>query len=894
MPLVPGLRRFFRLPSAERDVRGAVDEELAFHLDMLVEELLAGGATPDEARRAAIRRFGNVERVRDRCRQLASTNQGARRRMSHLTDFRHDLGYAARSLRRTPGFTVVVLLTLALGIGATTAIFSVVRGVLLRPLPYPAPEQLVRLWPSNPEAGMERGALSVPELVDWQEQGGALASVAGYSTIGAGLVIGDDDGEPEYARHVYVSRDFFNTLGTPARLGRTFTAQEHEDGRNRVVVVSDAFWRRRLGADPAAVGRPLRVGGEPFTVIGVMPPEFSFPAPESELWVPTSVLPESGVPRIRFARWLSVIGRLRPGATAEMAQAELTTLQQRLAAEFADSNSGWTSARVQSLRDSLVGRVERGLLVLLGAVALVLAIACANVVNLGLVRAGARSRELAVRAAIGAGRTRLVQLLLAESLLLAVVGGGIGALVAWWGIRGLGALSGGFLPRAGEIRGDLAVLGVTLLVTLVVGLAVGLLPALRASRAHVPDTLRERASSGGQATHRMRALLVAAEVALAVVLVSGAGLMLRSFEQLTRQDPGFEADHALLARFSIYRAPGDTTRRYLQRKDEMVERVRAIPGVVAAGATTFAPFTDGTGEPAPFAVPGQPDAAAGEEPRVLIQPATPGYLKAMGIPLLAGNDVPATVADSGGVTQAVISARMAQRFWPGRSPVGETFFFVGATTREPVRVVGVAGDVRTARLDSVADYMAYLPQLAMPRVHMSLVIRTAGDPAALIPAVRRAIREVEPNQAILALAPMRDRLGDSTATPRFFTLLVTLFGALALVLATVGLYGVVSYVVRQREHEIGVRVALGATPAGVVRLMLGQAMVPVVVGLAVGLIGAMASTRLLASLLYQVSPTDPATLSAVIVLLIAAAAVAAYLPARRAAAVDPTVALRAE
>jgi predicted permease len=892
MPLVPGLRQFFRLPSAERDVLGAVDEELAFHIDMLVEELVAAGATPDEARRAAMRRFGDVERVRDRCRQLATTNQGARRRMSRLADLRQDLGYAARSLRRTPGFTAVVLLTLALGIGATTAIFSVVRGVLLRPLPYPAPEQLVRLWPSNPGAGMERGALSVPELVDWQEHDGALASVAAYSTIGAGLVVGD--GEPEYARHVYVSRDFFTTLGTPARLGRTFTAREHEDGRNRVVVVSDAFWRQRLAADAAAVGRPLRIGGEPFTVIGVMPPEFRFPTPESELWVPTSVVPESGVPRIRFARWLSVIGRLRPGATQEQARAELTTLERRLATEYPDSNRGWTSASVQSLRDALVGRVEKGLLVLLGAVALVHAIACANVVNLGLVRAGARARELAVRSAIGAGRTRLVQLLLAESLLLAVVGGGIGVLVAWWGVQGLGALSADFLPRAGEIRVDGAVLGTALIVSLVAGIVVGLLPALRASRAHVPDALRERANSSGRTAQRMRTALVAAEVALAVVLVSGAGLMLRSFEQLTSEDPGFEADHALLARFSMYREPGDTTRGYLRRKDQMVERVRALPGVVAAGATTFAPFTDGAGEPAPFAVPGQPDATAGEEPRVLMQPATPGYLRAMGIPLLAGDDVPETVTDSGGLTQAVISARMARRFWPDRSPVGETFLLVGATTREPVRVVGVAGDVRTARLDSVADYMAYLPQLAMPRVHMSLVIRTAGDPAALIPAVRRAIREIEPNQAILALAPMRDRLGEAAATPRFFTLLVTLFGSLALVLATVGLYGVVSYVVRQREREIGVRVALGATPAEVVRLMLVRSMVPVAIGLAVGLLGAVASTRLLSSLLYEVSPTDPLTLAAVVILLIVAAAIAAYLPARRAAGVDPTVALRSE
>ena len=892
MTFIPGLRRFFRLPTAERDVPGAVDDELSFHLDMLAAEYVAEGMTAEEARRAARQRFGDVNRVRDRVRELAVTNTGARRRMLRLIDLRQDLSYAARSLRRSPGYCAVVLLTLALGIGATTAIFSVVRGVLLRPLPYPAPEQLVRLWPSNPAAGSPRGALSVPELVDWQEHGGAFAAVAGYSTIGAGIVVGDQ--EPTYARHVYVTRDFFAVLGVPARLGRTFTALEHEGGRNRVAVVSDGFWRRRLGADSAAIGRPLRLGGEAFTVIGVMPPDFRFPNADTELWVPTSIIPESGVPRIRFARWLSTIGRLRPGVTPEQARADLVTLERRLASEYADSNGGWTSADVQLLRDALVGRVETGLLVLLGAVFLVLAIACANVVNLGLVRASARARELAVRAAIGAGRTRLMRMLVAESVLLAAVGGALGVAVAWWGVRSLGRLSGDFLPRQADVRMDVTVLGAALLVSLVAGLAVGVVPALRASRSSGSGALGERANSSGRGTQRTRALLVAGEVALAVVLVSGAGLMLRSFEQLTSQDPGFQPDHALLARFSMYREPNDTTRAYLEHKTQLVERVLAIPGVVAAGATTFAPFTDGEGEPAPFHVPGEPEAVPGEEPRVLMQPATPGYLRALGIPLLAGEDVPTAVADSSGVPQVVISARMAHRFWPGRNPVGETFSFVGATSRRPVRVVGVAGDVRTTRLDSVADYMAYVPQQAMPRVHMSLIVRTDGDPTAMMPAVRRAIHELEPRQAIQELVPMGQKIGEVTATPRFFTSLVSAFGVLALLLAVIGLYGVVSYVVRQREREIGVRIALGATPAEVVRLMLRGAMMPVAAGLVGGIAGALGTTHLLGSLLYELSPTDPATLIAVVLLLVTAALLAAWFPARRAARVDPTVSLRAE
>jgi putative ABC transport system permease protein len=529
--------------------------------------------------------------------------------------------------------------------------------------------------------------------------------------------------------------------------------------------------------------------------------------------------------------------------------------------------------------------------VLLGAVGLVLLVVCANVANLLLVRATGRGREMAVRAALGAGRGRVVRLLLTESLLLAVVGGALGVALAWSSVRTFVVLGGEFLPRAADVRLDLGVLGFAVGITLLTGLVSGLWPALRASSPRLAGALREgaRGSSGGAASHRARAVLVGAEVALAVVLVVGAGLMLRSFERLTSVDPGFRPEGALLARFHMH-ADGPPPWPFPEERRRAIERVRQIPGVTVAGWTTFAPFTDGQAEPRPFTIPGIPAPAQGEEPLIRMQPVSPGYLKALGVPLLAGEDIDAVAGDSTAAPSAIISKRMAERFWPEQNPIGKSFV-VGPRT---VRVIGVAGDVRSTRLDSIAGYMAYVPERMAQRVHVSLIVRTDGDPARLVGPVRAAIREVLPLQPILQIVPMQDKVDAAAATPRFFTTLVSVFGALALILAAVGLYGVVAYVVRQREREIGVRVALGASPARVVGLMVRRGMAPVFAGLAVGIALALFATRLLRSLLYEVSASDPVTFVGVAVLLAAVALVASWLPARRAARVDPTVALRAD
>ena len=892
MARLRGVRRLFRLPSAERDVAGAVDDELSFHVDMLTERLIASGLSPDEARRDAHRQFGDLEQIRQRCVDISSTREVSVRRTELWSSLWQDVAYAWRGLARAPGFTLVVLVTLALGIGATTAMFSVVRGVLLRPLPFPDAERVVRLTPENRAAsGGTAGRVSSLEVEDWSRDLTLFTAVGGYR---AGEMVFGDAPEPLYVPAAHVSAGVFPALGTSPALGHLFRDEEHVAGANRGVIVSHGFWQQQLGADPQAVGRSIRLDGQSYAIIGVMPAGFGFPKPTTAVWLSASLVGEESVCCGRDGRWLDMIGRLKPGVTPAQGRAQVESMLARLAATYPTTNAGWTGASVETLRDVIVGPVRRGLLVLLGAVALVLLVVCVNVANLMLVRGTARERELALRAAIGAGRGRIVRLLLTESMLLAACGGVLGVLAAVWGVRALVALSGQFLPRAADVRVDGGVLAFAILITLLTGALFGLWPALRASRGTgAATTLREdaRGSVGSGAAHRARAALVTVEVALAVVLVVGAGLMLRSFERLTAVDPGFRPDNVLLLRFSLPDLPADappTARADMRR--QVVARVAAVPGVSVVGATKHAPLTGGTGEPNPLTLPGRPAPKAGDEPRVLLLPASPGYLRAMGIPLLAGQDIDAVDGDSTAGLVAVISRQMAERVWPGRSPIGELFELSG----RPIRVIGVAGDVRGTRLDSIAGFTAYVPEENMPRASISMVVRTERDPASLATPVRAAIREVIPGQAFQEVVPFRTKLSEAASTPRFFTVLVAIFGTLALALAAVGLYGVVSYTVRQREREMAVRLALGAPPARVIALMLRQGMTPVVIGLVAGLVVAVAATRVLRTLLFEVSATDPLTFAGVVALLAVVALVASYVPSRRAARVEPAMTLRAD
>ncbi|HEX6599410.1 MAG TPA: ABC transporter permease, partial [Gemmatimonadaceae bacterium] len=878
MPRLPGVRRLFRLARDRRDVGAEVDEELAFHVDMLVHDLIASGRTPDEARREARERFGDVESVRQRCFDISTHREARVRRIELFATLGQDLKYAARSLRRAPGFTAVVLLTLALGIGATTAMFSVVRGVLLRPLPYPQAERVVRITPGGP--GKDHGTLSAIELNDWSRDLTTLSAVGGYRQWETGSVYGDAP-EPIYVKTAHVSAGFFPALGTHAELGRTFLPSDTAQGANHVAVVSHAFWQNQLGGDPQVVGRTVRLSDESYTVLGVMPAGFDFPTPEANVWLPSSLMGEDDVGAGRVARWMDVVARAKPGVTPAQVRADVDKLERRLAESYPESNAGWTSADVQRVRDTIVGPVRRGLLVLLGAVGLVLLVVCVNVANLMLVRGTARERELSLRAAIGAGRARIMRLLLTESLLLAIGGGVLGVLAAWWAVHALVVLSGHYLPRAADIRLDATVLTFGVVVSLLTGALFGLWPALRASaNTSSAAGLREdaRGSVGSGGANRARALLVSTEVALAVVLVVSAGLMVRSFRHLTSADPGFNPEHLLLVRFNFPDPPPDAGPTFrTDRRTRVVDRVAQVPGVLSVGATKIAPLTGGHGETVTFTVPGQ-SPKPGEEPQVTLLPATPGYFRTMGIPLLAGQDIDASSGDSASGPVAVVSRQMAERIWPGQSAIGQSFTFLGITTR----VIGVAGDVRSARLDSIGGLDAYVPDRMMPRSAMSLVVRTKGDPAQMANAVRAAIREVNPRQAFAEVVPFTEKLSEAASTQRFFTVLVAMFGALALALAAVGLYGVVSYTVRQREREMAVRLALGAPPSRVMALMLRQGMAPVAIGLAIGLIAAVASTRVLRSLLYEVSASDPATYVVVFVLLGVVALVASWVPARRA------------
>ena len=889
MPRLPGVRRLFRLARERRDVGADVDDELAFHVDMLVRDLVASGRTPDEARREAYERFGDVESVRQRCFDISTHREARVRRIELFSSLWQDLKYAARSLRRAPGFATVVLLTLALGIGATTAMFSVVRGVLLRPLPYPQADRVVRITPGGP--AKDHGTLSAIELNDWSRDLTTLSAVGGYRQWETGSVYGDAP-EPIYVKTAHVSAGFFPALGTRAELGRTFLPSDTVQGANHAAVVSHGFWQQQLGGDPQVIGRTIRLSDESYTVLGVMPAGFDFPTPDAGIWLPSSLMGEDDVGAGRGARWMDVVARAKPGVTPAQVRADVEKLEARLAESFPESNAGWTTADVQRVRDTIVGPVRRGLLVLLGAVGLVLLVVCVNVANLMLVRGTARERELSLRAAIGAGRARIMRLLLTESVLLAIAGGILGVLAAWWAVHALVALSGQYLPRAADIRLDATVLAFAIVVALVTGALFGLWPALRAS-ANTSSAvgLREdaRGSVGSGGANRARALLVSTEVALAVVLVVSAGLMVRSFDRLTSADPGFRPDNLLLVRFTFPDPPPDAAPNFrTERRERVVDRVALVPGVVAVGATKIAPLTGGHGETVPFTVPGQSPPKPGEEPQVTLLPATPGYFKAMGIPLLAGQDIDASSGDSVSGPVAVVSRQMAERIWPGQSAVGQTFTFLGITTR----VIGVAGDVRSARLDSIGGLDAYVPDRMMPRSAMALVVRTKGDPAQMANSVRAAIREVNPRQAFAEVVPFTAKLSEAASTQRFFTVLVAVFGALALALAAVGLYGVVSYTVRQREREMAVRLALGAPPSRVMTLMLRQGMTPVVIGLGVGLLAAMASTRVLRSLLYEVSASDPATYVAVFVLLGAVALLASWVPSRRATRVPPARVLR--
>jgi len=804
-----------------------------------------------------------------------------------------DIRYGIRTLLSRPGFSVIVILTLALGIGANTALFSVVNAVLLEPLAFSEPDRLVRVWSAYPERDIELGTTSPLDLDDWRAQSAAFENMAGFPNIRLrGFVLTGGD-SPEEIETVYVTEGFFETLAVVPQIGRAIASDDHVEGNNRVVVLSHGSWQRRFGADPDIVGGTVILSGSPFTVIGVMPPSFEYPYADAEMWAPLSLIPDDGVPRRRFIRWLSVVARLAPGTSIEQAQAEMTTVAGRLAREYPEANEGLTTVTIRPLHEQMVGDVQVAMLTVFAAVGLVLLIGCANIANLLLARSEGRSKEIAVRVALGAGRGRLVRQLLTESVVLALCGGIIGLGLSIWGVRALVAMAPQEIPRLSSVGIDVTVLMFTAALALLTGLAFGLVPALRAAVSDPHDALKEgvRGSSAGGGRHAFRAFLVTAEVALVVVLAIGAGLLIRTYSRLLQVDPGIDTENLLTLSVTAQSYKYPESSQFVAFFEEIVAAVRLAPGVEGAAMVRPMPLRADTfaGESFRFSIPGKPETPEGEERRAVLRFVSPGYFKTMGIPMMGGRDF--TPRDDGeSPFVLVINRTAADRYWPDEDPVGQPIQF-GDTSAE---IIGVVGDVRQLSLAQEPTPAVYSAFTQVSRVGMTLVVRTTGDPLSAVATVQRAIWEVDPDQPITQISTMGDLVLGSVAQPRFSMTLLGVFAGLALVLASVGIYGVISYSVSQRTHEIGLRMALGAETGDVLKLILRHGLVLAGTGIGVGLVGAFLVTRLLESLLFGVAAVDLMTFAFVAVLLGLVALIATTVPALRAARVDPMIALRSE
>jgi predicted permease len=760
----------------------------------------------------------------------------------------------------------------------------------MKPLPFPHPEQLVRIWSENPEAGIEQSAVSPVDLDDWRAQRTAFSDMGGYwyQNGGSGVDM-TGEGEPQRLSTAFVEPGFFPALGVQPQIGRLPREDEmHRGGPDRVTVLSYAFWRRQFDGSPSVIGRTLTLGGEPYEVLGVMPRSFAYPDDEVDLYIPYSTIPDDGIPRTRTNHVLDVVARLKPGLGVERGRAEMAAITRRLSEQYPEDKA-WTGASAEPLRDVIVGKARTGLLVLLGAVAFVLLLACANLASLLLARATARERELAVRSALGAGRGRLVRQLLTESMVLALAGGALGILLAIAGTRALVILGSTQLPRAAEIGLDPAVLLFALALSMLTGLIFGLIPALRATSSDLQTALREggRGSSGSRG-QRMRAGLVVGEVAVAVILVVGAGLMTRSFLELLKVDLGFRPDHVLVVNYSIGDAHQGTRAQMRGYYTDVLDRVRAVPGVVAVGATKALPFR-GSGERNDFLPEGMVLGASQEAPTAPYIYVSDGYFQALGVPVLAGREF-ARSDDDRAPFRLVVNEAFAKKYFPGRTAIGRTVT-IGT---EQIPIIGVVGDIRQESVEEPAEPTIYIHALQNMRSRANLVIRTRGEPLAMARAVQDAIWSVDRDQTITSIFTLQSAVGEAVARPRLLTTLLGLFGVLGLLIGGIGLYGVLAYFVTQRRREIGVRVALGADSANVLRMIVRRGLWLAGAGLIVGLVGAAMLTRFMRSVLFGVGTTDPATFVGVAAVLLGVAFLASWIPARRAARVDPLIAMRAE
>ena len=880
MPLIPRLNSLFRNLFHKERVDQEFTEEIQAYLDMLTERKISEGLSPREARRNALIEVGGVEQVHEKVREV---------RMGQLIETAwRDVRFGLRALVHSPVFSVVTVLSLALGIGANTAIFSVVNGLLLRPLPYPESDRIVDVWHTPPQQsfpGLDRFSVSPANYIDWKAQSSAFEQMAVYTDMRFSLSTSND---PLSLIGAPVSSDFFSVLRTNAIQGRTFTPDDEQPGKDQVAVIGHGLWQRAFGANPNIIGQTLTMNSRSFTVVGIMPAGFEFPQ-EAQIWVPLAW--DDKERQVRSIHDYLVIARLKQNVSQEQAQAEMNTISSRLEQQYPEENSGW-GARVIPLREDLVGDIRTALLVLFCAVGFVLLIACANVANLMLARGANRQKEIAVRIALGAGRARLIRQLLTESVLLAVIGGVLGLLLAVWGSRMLVQL--GSLPNTGDIGIDTWALGFTLAVSFAAGIIIGIVPSLQFTRTNVSETLKQGSgrTGGSSIKQHTRKALVISEVALSLVLLIGAGLMIRSFWKLQNVDPGFDSRNGLTASIVLNWIRYSEPHQRLAFLDRAIEQIRAVPGVVSVAASTKIPLTGG-GSTQPFTVEGRPAGTIAEQPMAQTRYITPDYFKTIGIPLRQGRFFSDQDRDNS-LPVIIISEAMARRFWPGENPIGKRLtpsFHAETGARE---IVGVVGDVKATGLDVDSSAMMYMPYKQAPMPFMSFVVRTASNPEGLIQPVSTAIYSIDKEQALTDVQTMEQVVTKSLSERRFNMTLLLIFAGVALVLAAVGVYGVMNYTVTLRRRELGIRMALGAGRMDVLRLVLGQGLMLTLIGIAAGLISAYALTRLMASLLYGVTATDYLTFASVSAVLIAVGVVASYVPARRATKVNPTIALRTE
>ncbi|HUQ14509.1 MAG TPA: ABC transporter permease [Gemmatimonadales bacterium] len=816
--------------------------------------------------------------------------------------FWKDLRFAARGLARSPAFTAIAVLTLALGIGANTAIFSVVNAVLLRPLAYREPGRLVSVRSALDARGAMNVPSSAPEYQDYRREVPALQDLAAVWPININLT---GHGEPERIQAAVVSTNYFSVLGVVPVLGREFGPEDDGGRIGYVTLISWDLWHRRFGGDRAVIGKTVRLDDDPMTIVGVMPKGFRHPvesgASPMEVWAPIELAnTDSNFINFRGMRVFDLFGRLTPGATLEQATAQFEALRGRLAERYPDiylPTLGWR-VDVAPLAERVVGDVRPALLVLLGAVGFVLLIGCANVANLLLARATTRDREIAIRTALGGGRSRLIRQLLTESLMLAAIGGALGLALAVWGTEGLGQLAALHLPRARDIGVDWNVLGFTALVVLVTGIGFGLIPALQTTRPDLQSVLKDsgRGSSAGAPRAPVRSALVVAEVAVALVLLAGAGLLLRSFERLLAVETGFNPDKLLTLQVWLpWPNEAEKGRYFTQEQrlafyDRAVQQVRQVPGVRRVALTSRLPLRGRNNTR--FTIEGRTPPADGPPPIAEFRSVTPGYFETMQIPILRGEGL-SELADSASAGAAVINRTMSEKYFPDDDPIGRRIQVFGPEGPW-VTIRGVVGDVRQIGLEEPPFEEFYMSARTNVGQEMAMIVRTSGDPESRAAAVTDAVRSADPEQPVFAVMSMDRLIANATAERRFSLLLLTLFAAIALVLSAIGIYGVMAYTTTQRRHEIGIRLALGAGGPDVLRLVVGQGMRLVVIGLATGLFGAWVLSRVLASQLFGITPQDPLTYVTVALLLGAVALAATWLPAQRATRVDPMISLRTE